>query len=89
MEKFPRLVGLLQPNGRIKRKSVEDKFRRFFRKGKFKKSTHQSFWKANELSMVLSKSSLATIPSSEVTMRSSTSRTRPTASASSGASQER
>ena len=37
LEKFPRLIGLLQPNGRIKRKSVEDKFRRFFRKGKFKK----------------------------------------------------
>ena len=36
LEKFPRLIGLLQPNGRIKRKSVEDKFRRYFRKGKFK-----------------------------------------------------
>ena len=36
LEKFPRLVGLLQPNGRIKRKSVEDKFCRYFRKGKFK-----------------------------------------------------
>ena len=41
LEKFPRLVGLLQPNGRIKRKSVEDKFRRFFRKGKFKKEDFQ------------------------------------------------
>ena len=37
LKKFPRLVGLLQPSGRIKRKSVEDKFRRFFRKGKLKK----------------------------------------------------
>ena len=36
LEKFPRLIGLLQPNGRIKRKSLEDKFRRWFRKGKFK-----------------------------------------------------
>ena len=36
LEKFPRLIGLLQPGNRIKRKSVEDKFRRWFRKGKFK-----------------------------------------------------
>ena len=36
LEKFPKLVELLQPNGRIKRKSVEDKFRKYFRKGKFK-----------------------------------------------------
>ena len=37
LEKFPRLFGILQPGGkRIKRKSVEDKFRRWFRKGKFK-----------------------------------------------------
>ena len=38
---FPRLIGLLQPNSRIKRKSVEDKFRRYFRKGKFK---NEDFW---------------------------------------------
>ena len=36
LEKFPRLIDLLQPNGRIKRKSVENKFRRYFRKGKLK-----------------------------------------------------
>ena len=36
LEKFPRLIGILQPGKRIKRKSVEDKFRRWFRKGKFK-----------------------------------------------------
>ena len=37
LKKFPRLIGLLQPKGRIKQKSVEDKFRRFFRKIKLKK----------------------------------------------------
>ena len=37
LKKFPRLIGLLQPKGRIKRKSVEDKFRRWFKKGNFKK----------------------------------------------------
>ena len=39
LAKFPRLIGILQPGNRrnpIKRKSVEDKFRRYFRKGKFK-----------------------------------------------------
>ena len=51
MEKFPRLIGLLQPSGRIKRKSVEDKFRRYFRKGKLKKEDFQvdapEFWESN------------------------------------------
>ena len=37
LKKFPKLIGLLQPSGRIKRKSVEDKFRRWIKKGKFKK----------------------------------------------------
>ena len=37
LKKFPKLIGLLQPSGRIKRKSVEDKFRRWFKKGNFKK----------------------------------------------------
>ena len=37
LEKFPRLIGILQPGKRIKRKSVEDKFRQYFRKGKLKK----------------------------------------------------
>ena len=50
LEKFPRLIGLLQPNGRMKRKSVEDKFRRFFRKGKFKKEDFRvdapEFWES-------------------------------------------
>ena len=36
LEKFPRRIGVLQPGKRIKRKSVEDKFRRYLRKGKFK-----------------------------------------------------
>ena len=38
LKKFPRLVGLLQPSGRIKTKSVEDKFRRWIKSGKFKSS---------------------------------------------------
>ena len=38
LKKFPRLIGLLQPSGRIKTKSVEDKFRRWIKSGKFKSS---------------------------------------------------
>ena len=41
LKKFPNLIGLLQPRGRIKRKSVEDKFRRWFKNGKFKKEDFQ------------------------------------------------
>ena len=37
LKKFPRLIGVLQPSGRIKMKSVEDKFRRCFKSGKFEK----------------------------------------------------
>ena len=37
LKKFPKLIGLLQPKRRIKKKSVEDKFRRFFRRGRLKK----------------------------------------------------
>ena len=51
LEKFPRLIGLLQPSGRIKRKSVEDKFRRWFKKGNFKKEDFSvdvpDFWESN------------------------------------------
>ena len=51
LEKFPKLIGLLQRNGRIKRKSVEDKFRKYFRKGKLKKDDFQldapEFWESN------------------------------------------
>ena len=37
LKKFPRLVGILQPSGRIKMKSVEDKFRRWFKSGRIEK----------------------------------------------------
>ena len=35
LRKFPQLIGILQPSGKIKQKSLEDKFRRWFAKGKF------------------------------------------------------
>ena len=35
LKKFPQLIGILQPSGKIKQKSLEDKFRRWFVKGKF------------------------------------------------------
>ena len=35
LRKFPQLIGILQPSGKIKQKSLEDKFRRWFVKGKF------------------------------------------------------
>ena len=35
LKKFPQLIGILQPKGKIKQKSLEDKFRRWFAKGKF------------------------------------------------------
>ena len=38
LKKFPRLIGLFEPSGRIETKSVEDKFRRWFRSGRFKSS---------------------------------------------------
>ena len=41
LKKFPNPIGLLQPRGRIKRKSVQDKFRRLFKNGKFKKEDFQ------------------------------------------------
>ena len=37
LKKFPKLIRLLQPKRRIKKKSVEDEFRRFFRRGRLKK----------------------------------------------------
>ena len=51
LKKFPKLIGLLQPKQRIKQKSVEDKFRRFFRRGKLKKEDFAvdapQFWESN------------------------------------------
>ena len=35
LKKFPQLIAILQPSGKIKQKSLEDKFRRWFVKGKF------------------------------------------------------
>ena len=35
LKKFPRLIGVLQPSGRIKMKSIEAKFRRWFKSGRF------------------------------------------------------
>ena len=37
LKKFPQLIGILQPNGKIKQKSLEDKFRRWFAKGRLTK----------------------------------------------------
>ena len=37
LKKFPQLIGILQPKGRIKQKSLQDKFRCWFKKGKFSK----------------------------------------------------
>ena len=34
LKKFPQLIGILQPRGKIKQKSLEDKFRCWFVKGK-------------------------------------------------------
>ena len=39
LKKFPQLIGVLQPKGKIKQKSLEDKFRRWFKKGNFKKES--------------------------------------------------
>ena len=51
LKKFPKLIGLLQPKRKIKRKSVEDKFRRFFRRGKLKREDFivdpPPFWESN------------------------------------------
>ena len=51
LKKFPKLNELLQPRRRIKQKSVEDKFRRFFRRGKLKREDFiieaPSFWESN------------------------------------------
>ena len=41
LKKFPQLIGILQPKGKIKQKSLQDKFRHWFAKGRLKKEVFQ------------------------------------------------